>query len=301
MTREEVFAAYESIRPHLPAMPDHRRIEDIQSINSIMDTLDDFDVYLFDAFGVLNRGAEPIGDALNCIASLREAGKHIFVVSNAASRPKPGMILNYRRMGFDFSAEEIISSRDTVLSVLPRYDRDMTWGLIAPDLEHFDLNVNYLRQDEEGFADTDGFLFLSTLTWDDEQQEKLMQSLKQNIRPVVLGNPDMIAPHPDHISIEPGAYMLRSDPEHLQHIEVCGKPFPRIFELVIERIEKQLPEFDKNRVLMLGDTLHTDILGAAAIGFRTVLVTDFGFFRDLDYLPFINSSQIIPDYTLSSL
>ena len=38
---------------------------------------------------------------------------------------------------------------------------------------------------------------------------------------------------------------------------------------------------------MVGDSLHTDILGGAAAGMTTVLITDHGLFRGQDALLFV--------------
>ena len=46
---------------------------------------------------------------------------------------------------------------------------------------------------------------------------------------------------------------------------------------------------------MVGDTLHTDVLGGAASGMGTVLITAHGLFTGRDTAPFIAASGIIPD------
>ena len=38
---------------------------------------------------------------------------------------------------------------------------------------------------------------------------------------------------------------------------------------------------------MVGDSLHTDILGGAAAGMTTVLITDHGLFRGRMHCPFV--------------
>jgi ribonucleotide monophosphatase NagD (HAD superfamily) len=51
---------------------------------------------------------------------------------------------------------------------------------------------------------------------------------------------------------------------------------------------------------MVGDTLHTDVLGGAAAGCRTVLVTDHGLFAGRDTVPFIAASGIVPDFIVKT-
>ena len=52
---------------------------------------------------------------------------------------------------------------------------------------------------------------------------------------------------------------------------------------------------------MVGDTLHTDVLGGAAYGVKTVLVTDHGLFAGYDYAKFIRQTQIIPDFIIPTI
>ena len=250
---------------------------------------------------MLNVGPQPIPGAVEAVAALRERGKQVFVLSNAASVSKPNMVKRFTGLGFDFSAEEIVTSRDAVLDALAAYPRDTLWGLIGLDHSQEDLDargVRYLHQDDPHFHDApDGYLFLATANWDDARQQRLLDALAARPRPVILGNPDLIAPMPEHTSIEPGSYILTLPDAHFAHVHVCGKPYPAIYEHAARR----LASFDPARTLMCGDTLHTDILGGNAFGVRTALITAHGFYRDLDYHDYIGDSGIVPDHILPRL
>ncbi|MEL6751683.1 MAG: HAD hydrolase-like protein, partial [Pseudomonadota bacterium] len=82
------------------------------------------------------------------------------------------------------------------------------------------------------------------------------------------------------------------------HIEFHGKPFPSVFELV----RRRLPQTQEpRRICMIGDTLHTDVLGGAQAGWSTVLVSDHGLFRGHDVGPYIEKSGIVPDWIVPSI
>jgi len=51
---------------------------------------------------------------------------------------------------------------------------------------------------------------------------------------------------------------------------------------------------------MVGDTLHTDILGGAAFGIKTALVTGHDLFANQDITPYIKKSGIVPNYIMTS-
>ena len=52
---------------------------------------------------------------------------------------------------------------------------------------------------------------------------------------------------------------------------------------------------------MIGDTLHTDVLGGQAAGLATILVTEHGLFAGHDTAPYIAQSGIVPDIALPSI
>ena len=52
---------------------------------------------------------------------------------------------------------------------------------------------------------------------------------------------------------------------------------------------------------MIGDTLHTDILGGQGAGLATILVTDHGILAGRDTAPFIEASGIAPDIILPAI
>jgi len=52
------------------------------------------------------------------------------------------------------------------------------------------------------------------------------------------------------------------------------------------------------RILMVGDSLHTDILGAQAAGIRSALVTGYGVLCGADVAAAIAHAGIRPDYIL---
>ena len=271
MPARAAYRQLQAIRDRLPTWQPHSRSP--QLAENILALANSYDVYWFDAFGVLNVGPQPIPGAVEAVAALRQRSKQVFVLSNAASVSKPNMVTRFATLGFDFAADEIVTSRDAVLDALADYPRDFLWGLIGLEHSQEDLDargVRYLPQSAPDFYSApDGFLFLATANWDDAQQQRFVEALAARPRPVILGNRDLIAP----------------------------KPYPAIFAHAARRLAR----FDPARTLMCGDTLHTDILGGNAFGVRTALITAHGFYRDLNYHDFIGDSGIVPDHILPRL
>lgn len=296
------FQQYEAIRSRLPQEPvgDHQPIR----INRLLDIADRFDTYFFDAFGVLNVGHLAIPGAADCVHALQRMGKQCVVVSNGSSLCKRIVTEKIRARGFDFDAEHIVNSRDALLEGLQHYPDNMLWGRIGPEQGQEDLAEHGIRsidQDHPDFADADGYLFLSPQRWPEARHQAFLDSLHANPRPVILGNPDLIAPLADSISIEAGSYILPLHDTLFETVKVYGKPFPAIFDIAAKRLHRLGHDIDHHRTLMIGDTLHTDILGGNAFGIATCLVTGHGFLRGLDPAEYIVQSGITPDYQLASI
>jgi ribonucleotide monophosphatase NagD (HAD superfamily) len=177
---------------------------------------------------------------------------------------------------------------------------DVLWGCIASpsdDLTDIPAEVIRLDTDRADFDRVDGFLFLSTETWKESQQEILRDSLVSNPRPVMIANADLAAPRDFGFSLEPGHFGHLLADDGLPDIRFFGKPFPEVFEMAEASLQGIPPE----RIAMCGDTLHTDILGAAARGWRTVLVAQDGVFSGLDTRTFCEQSCLTPTWRLQRI
>jgi len=288
--------AYEEIRDRLP---EARYPECSCRFDSLADLADEFDVFLLDAFGVLNVGESAIPGAPERIAALQAAGKRVIVVSNAASYPKRVALERFRKLGFDFSAGDVLSSRDVLIAALTRASPKGRLGLIAPETHGFEelegLDLVFLADNPAPYAEVDGIVMMSSVPWTEARQALLETALTRDPRPVWVGNPDLVAPRETGLSLEPGHYAHRLADATGITPEFFGKPYGNVFEAARARLAA---DTDPARIVMVGDTLHTDILGGAAAGLATALITDHGALRDLDAGAAIARSRIVPDFIL---
>ncbi len=282
------FARYEAVRPRLPAATFPARSLHAVNLASVADR---YDAFVLDAFGVLNVGDTPIPGAVARMAELRRLGKRLVVLTNAASYPRTEALRKYAALGFDFTADEVVSSRDVAAARLPPGG---VWGAISAAGDDFaDLPGRFvdLIATPGAFESVDGFLFLSSVRWTAALQSQLLDALRQRPRPLVVANPDLVAPREDGLSQEPGLFAHHVMDEISPETHWHGKPFPDAFADAMNR----LPGIPAARIAMVGDTLHTDILGGAAAGMGTVLITGHGLFAGQDTAPFIAASGIVPD------
>ncbi|MEQ8320847.1 MAG: HAD-IIA family hydrolase [Rhodospirillales bacterium] len=290
------FRRYQEIRDRLPDAVIPNASEQAADLGEIADR---FDALIFDSFGVLNVGNTAIPGAAARIAALRSAGKQVIVLTNAASLPLGANVAKYAAFGFDFSDGEIVSSRAVLAKALLEYGDGMLWAVAAPQSSFIDeLPCTTCPLDDQGLSNADGFILLSSADWTEDRQVGLESALRLRPRPVLVGNPDLVAPREDGFTREPGSYAhAMADDLEIEPI-FFGKPYANAFEMALSRLTAKP---DLSRVLMIGDTLHTDILGGAAMGIKTALVTGHGVMRGMDVAACIAESEIRPDFILPSI
>ena len=317
MDTQAAFAFYESIKHRLPVAVERAAAggnafpAEPRYASSIVDIADQFDVFVFDAYGVLNVGSTVIPGAVESVATLGSMGKSLYILTNGSSLPLNRVKSKFDRLGYRFSDDHIVSSRYCAESSVLQHDslfrqqhqRDMLWGAIignSSTIDDLPVNAIALTDNAADYDRVDGFVFLSAGTWNDSRQALLEQSVRRATqpRPFIVGNPDVVAPDGGYLSLEPGLFSHRLMTATDTRAEFHGKPFPSVFDEVKRRIGGAVsPE----RIAMVGDTLHTDVIGGAAAGWSTVLVSDHGLFSGHDVLPFIEQSGYIPDWIVPSI
>jgi len=293
LTTHTIFDRYQEVRIRFPAVT---ALSESQDISSLLDIADEVDAFVFDAFGVLNVGETLIPGADIRLDQLRAKGCAIRILTNAASYDRSGAIAKFKRLGLTLADDEIITSREAALAHLT----DSRWGVITADedlLSDLPHSAVRLGDDESDYETVDSFLFLSTAAWTPERQKLLVAAMQNRPRDLYIGNADLAAPRDDGFSVEPGHFGHLIADRFPDRVRFFGKPFPEVYDL----IETTLPDVPANRIAMCGDTLHTDILGAAARGWRTVLVTQDGLFAGYDTEEFSSKSNIYSDWRLGRI
>jgi HAD superfamily hydrolase (TIGR01450 family) len=292
------FNAYENIRHRLPMMPEGQ--PSTREVSSLDELTDRFDGFLFDAFGVLNVGKEAISRAVERFAALQRAGKPCLILSNAATSTQAQLVAKYRAMGFCVEADQVVSSRMVLTAELDDLRPASTWGIVAPAAADLtDLKVPWLGLDaaqpgqmKTNLARAEAVVLLSARGWTDQAQALLEEGLGQDPRPVWVANPDIVSPREAGMALEPGYFAHRlADRTGIEPV-FFGKPFSNAFAAGAARFAGIPP----GRLLMVGDTLHTDILGGAGAGMATMLVTAHGALQGLDVAECMERAGIHPDF-----
>jgi HAD superfamily hydrolase (TIGR01450 family) len=263
-----------------------------------------YDVFLLDAYGVLVAAGGALPGAAGFLRRLSEAGKQILIVSNDASRSPATSAARYRGFGLPVEADRILTSglllRDHFVAAGLVGSRCIVLGTEdSRDYVRHAGGVPATFRDDSAsvivVADDDGYPFLDSVN--DVATVLLRRLARGDHTSLVLPNPDVVFPSgPDAFGITAGAIaaaleaVLRIRDVAGTHAFVpLGKPHRPMFEAAVARF----PGVDRRRMVMLGDQLGTDILGAQRFGIDSVLVeTGVARFAQLE------GSEVRPTYTM---
>lgn len=292
MTRAQAIERYTAVAHRMPAPVNP---ESTQSVAHLGELVDEIDAFVLDGYGVLNVGGDTVPGAVERVNQLQSMGKQVLVLTNGATLPVEKTVEKYKSWGMHFGADEVISSRNALEQALAAENSKLLWGVIATDYAHIDKlapKTLLLSDNEDDYAKVDGFVFLCTQDWTPERQGLLQAALEERTRPLLVGNPDLVAPVEGAMSLEPGLFTHALADLDLCEPQFYGKPFKPVFDLVAQRLSNVEP----HRIAMVGDTLHTDILGGASYGWRTVLIKNHGLMKEANDQQTISATGIRPDF-----
>jgi len=240
---------------------------------------------LFDIDGVLEFQGKVYDGAVDLVNQLRGIGMEIRIISNSTLKSRASCANKLKARGFEVDEQEVVTASYATAQYLK---------LLHPRSCHIMLNG-------EGLAEFMDFVH------DDEQPEyvvlgdcreefnflnmnKALQLLIQGSKLIVM-IPERIDNSMGSLELTVGAYgKMLEDAAGITAIYI-GKPNRFIFDTAIS----SMPDVRREEILMIGDKVSTDILGARNAEIRSVLVKTGEFQeKDLDFLPH-------PDYILNSI
>ncbi len=298
---------YECLWLSRPAMPTQSRVA-----ARLIELLDHVDGFILDGHGVINVGDGPIDGIRTFLETANVQSKPVVVLTNGASYSSVVTWQRYQGWSLPISQQQIVSSRDVLEEQLEKIAAGcsgMRFGCLGKTIEPLGYGVGPVYGRDEDFWDTtDVFLFLGALDWDEADQLALEKAMLLRPRPLHVANPDVSAPQAnERFSAEPGywtARLIQRLAENGLDLDVSwyGKPHALAFDIAQNRIaEIAGRHIDAGRLAMVGDSLHTDVLGAAVAGLQTVLVTGYGLFRGTEIGPYIKRCNIRPDWLVEQL
>jgi HAD superfamily hydrolase (TIGR01450 family) len=237
-------------------------------------------VIFFDAYGVLKNARGVMQGVPELLSWILRQGKDIYVITNDASRSPAQMAAAYTH------AEH---------GVLIPASRNISSGILAKDFLRAKVRagkVAYLGKPSSAFyiesagltpihistcSSTEDVAAIALL--DDEgfdwfRDINLTLNLMRRVNaPVIVANPDLAYPvNEDEVGLAVGSLAAMLERIVGKSFIRFGKPDTMMFSHAFACAHDNLPDLKKSDILMVGDTLETDIIGANTFGLDTALV-----------------------------
>lgn len=245
---------------------------DIPVISSIAETARDTDAWLVDIWGVIHNGVEPFAHSVDACSRFREQGGYVVLLTNSP-RPSPSVVAQLSRIGVSKDAYDgIVTSGDVTRGLVEAW-RHKPMHHLGPDRDQAifsGLDVTFATSLDAEIVVCSGLIDDETETPDD--YATTLKRFARRDLVMICANPDVQVQRGDKLIYCAGA--LAQAYERLGgRVVYSGKPHLPIYELALGMITRGLGRaVDTERVLAIGDGVHTDIAGAAAANLKSVFI-----------------------------
>jgi HAD superfamily hydrolase (TIGR01459 family) len=232
------------------------------------DVIDHYDLFLVDIWGVFLEELAPypnVADTLNWIGER----KTLCFLSNTP-RLRPAVQKRLSEAGVSITENRIYTAGETAAKILSESQKYLSiadpkiYYLSDPKFadSYSDINLNTVDRLEDA-----NILLVTAMIEEGEDLTKYDEMLEYAASlgiTCLCSNPDTIIPANGKLRYCPG-YIVKNYKGKLIY---SGKPYKDIFEMALD----DYPHISKDRILMIGDTIETDILGAKNVGIHSALV-----------------------------
>lgn len=278
------------------------------NIQSFKEVAKQYKVVFLDSYGVLRNYQGILPGAREMLQFLKEERITYYVLTNDASRSPKQLAEAFKSRGIpEITEKKIISSGMIANEYLANKVKGGTVVYLGTEcsahyIESVGLktisisNIDRERMDEYTalvLLDDEGFDWKTDLT-------KAVNLLRQRSLPVIVANSDETYPlSREDVAIAIGGLADLLEPLSEKIFIRFGKPDSQIFNFAYEYAKKH-QSITKSDILMVGDTLKTDIIGGNKFGIDTCLVLSGNVLaKNAELL--INSTGIIPNFICESV
>jgi HAD superfamily hydrolase (TIGR01459 family) len=233
-----------------------------------------YDVLLCDIWGVVHNGMAAFPAACDALTRFRSGGGTVILITNAP-RASDAVVRILDRMNVSKQVyDAITSSGDVTRGVVAARPGQRVFHL-GPERDHSiftGLDVNFTPIESADYVVCSG-LFDDTIETPDNYRDMLAAMHARSLF-MVCANPDVVVERGDTLVYCAGAL---ADAYAALGGEVlyCGKPHAPIYDMALKTAAAlrggTAPA--RNRVLAIGDSVRTDLKGAAAFGLDVMFVT----------------------------
>lgn len=241
-------------------------------LDGIRSIADGYDLFLLDQWGVLHNGETLHVGARAAMQALRDAGKHIVLISNSSKR-SDASVTNLEKMGIERSLYDTVitsgeiawqamkSGDDPYYAGLGRRCLMSTWGGDNSFLEGQDV------EEVDSLNDAEFVLLSGTSGADASIYDEMLQAAAARNLPMLCLNRDMVSVDPQGRLVDCSGKVAQRYESFGGKVRYHGKPGRDIYEACLAAAPSAV------RPIAVGDSLHHDIAGAAGMGIDSIFVT----------------------------
>ena len=246
----------------------------LRVISGIRELAPRYDGFILDLWGVVHDGAAPFPGVLDCMERLIAEGKRLVLLSNAPRR-SDDVVRRIAKIGVpERLYHGVMSSGEEAWLHLKHRDEPFYAALgrrclhigSERDLEMREgLDLAFVDKPSEA----DFILNTGPAEWDEtlETYAPVLRDALARGLPMVCANPDLVVVHNGKPALCAGA--LAEEYQRLGgRVRWHGKPYPSVYDSCL----RLLGIGDKRRILAIGDSLRTDIAGAARAGIDSLFI-----------------------------
>lgn len=233
----------------------------MQNLKGLSEVALQYDGILFDIYGVMHDGVSCYESALGCLSSLKTANIPYAFLSNMPLRANLVQESLVRRGMPSDLAKPALTSGEAVFRALTAGGFGKRYVFQGPDSTRAIVPEGYVEVPVEA-AD---FVLVSGIGDEEgpEDHSALLNTALARGLPMICANPDLKVGHGDKM-VSCAGLLVDAYERMGGDARWMGKPHKAVFEMASKMLGGKL--------LMVGDSLRTDIAGAQGAGLDTVFI-----------------------------
>ncbi len=239
---------------------------------------------IFDIDGVLTYRGEVYPGAVQVVDTLRNNHILLRFLTNSTLKSRASCAEKLRLAGFRVEDEQVITASFATAVYLRTLKPRSCWVMV--DREGMDEFVEFTQDSEDPEYLVVGD---NRSKFDFAHLNQALRLLKQGAKLIAMQS-ELLDTSMGDLELNVGSWVgMLERAAGVQAVSI-GKPSAFVFELALGSMG-----LDKKDVIVVGDRISTDVLGARALGMRSILVKTGEFdARDLD-------QELKPDHILESI
>jgi len=244
--------------------------------------------FVLDLDGTVYIDGTLIGDMKNTLNTIRKSGRTIVYLTNNSSRSIADYITRLTNIGIYEEGDIMFSSGVAVTAYLKEHYAGKKVHLMATDSlrkEILDAGITLVDENSD----------VAVMAFDSEMNYQKIVAFDRELKKgadYIITHPDTVCPSDIGDMPDVGAMMALFECSCGRAPSViCGKPYSPMAEIV-----RHLFDIPKERIVMIGDRLYTDILFGINNGFQSVLVLSGETDKEM-----LSASGIKPSFVFDSV